>query len=81
MARSLDDVLSTVSDVNRWKLDQEIDFENMDDRGLVIHLHLDRIADSMVEWGGVSADHLGLSSESDWRDIRERYPNKPSVQR
>ena len=71
MARSLDDVLSSVSDADRWKLDQEIDSR-----------HLVRIADSMtvVEWEGVVADHLSLS-KADQIDIRENYSNKPSGQR
>ena len=72
--RCLDDVLSSVPDADRWKLDQEIGVENRDDRG---HGHLDRIADSMVGWEGEY--HLGLS-EADQRNIRESHPNKPSLQ-
>ena len=80
MARSLDNVLSSIPDADHWKLDQDIDFENRDDRGHVIPRHLERIADSMVGWeGDLIADHLGLS-EADRRNIRESHPNKPSLQ-
>ena len=75
--RCLDDVLSSVPDADRWKLDQDVGVENKDDRG---HGHLDRIADSMVGLEGeLIAHHLGLS-EADRRNIRESYPNKPSQQ-
>ena len=80
MAKSLHDVLSSVPDADRWKLDQEIDFENRNAIGQVIPQHLARIADSMVEWEGVVADHLGLSA-ADRMDVRETYPNKPGLQR
>ena len=80
MARSLLNVLSSVPDADQWKLDQEIDFEHRDVRGQVIPEHLGRIADSIVEWEGVLAYHLGLT-EADTRDIRNTYPNKPSLQR
>ena len=80
MTRCLDAVLSSVSDANRWKLDQEIDFEHRDDRGQVIPQHLGRIAESMTDWEGVIADHLGLS-EPDRSDIREKNLNRPSLQR
>ena len=78
--RSLDAVLSSVPYANRWKLDREVDFEHMNDRGQVIPLHLGRIAESMIDWEGVIADHLGLS-EADRRDIREKNLNNPSLQR
>ena len=80
MARSLDDVLSSISDANQWKLDQEIDFDHRDDRGQVIPQHLGRIAEAMVDWEGVIADHLGLS-EPDRSDIREKNPREPKLQR
>ena len=82
MARYLDvdAVLSSVSDVNRWKLDQEIDFEHRNDRGQVVPKHLGTIAESMTDWEGVIADHLGLS-EPDRNDIREKNLNRPSLQR
>ena len=80
MARSLENVLSSVPDANRWKLDREIDFEHRDARGQVIPHHLGRIADSMTDWEGAIADHLGLS-ETDRSDIREMYSSKPKLQR
>ena len=80
MSRSLDDVLSSVPDAVRWKLDREIDFDHRDGRGQVIPEHLGRIAESMVEWEGVIADQLGLG-EPDRSDVRKRNPNRPSLQR
>lgn len=80
MARSIVEVLSSVPDTNHWKLDQEIDFEHRDDRGQVIPQHLGTIAESMIDWGGVIADHLGLS-EADRSDIRERNLREPKLQR
>lgn len=81
MARvGLEEVLSSVPSASRWKLDREIDFEYRDDRGQVIPLHLGRIAESMVDWEGVIADHLGLS-EPDRSDIRDKNPREPKLQR
>ena len=80
MARSLENVISSVSDANRWKLDKEIDFEYRDVRGQMIPLHLGRIADSIVEWEGVVADQLGLSG-ADRSHIREKCSRKPQLQR
>ena len=80
MARSLHNVLSSVPDADRWKLDQEIDFENRDGRGHMIPQHLARIADSMVGEEGVVADFLGLSA-ADRMDVRETHPNKPNLQK
>ena len=80
MSRSLEDVLSSIPDATRWKLDQEIDFEHRDERGQVIPQYLGRIAESMVDWEGVIADHLGLT-EADRSVIREKNPSRPSLQR
>ena len=80
MSGSLEDVLRSVPDANRWKLDQEIDFEHRDDRGQVIPQHLGRIAELMTDWEGVIADHLGLSGP-DRSDIREESPREPKLQR
>ena len=80
MARSLDDVVGSFSVVDHWKLDKEIDFEHRDARGHVIPKHLGRIAESMTDWEGDIADHLGLS-EPDRSDIRERYSGEPKLQR
>ena len=80
MARSLDEVMATVPRDNRWKLDEEIDFDHRDARNQVIPEHLGRIADSMTDWEGDIADHLGLS-EPDRSDIRERNIREPKLQR
>ena len=77
MARSLDTLLSSISDA---KLDREIDFEHRDARGQVIPQHLGKIAASMVDWQGAIADHLGLS-EADRSDIRDKNPREPAQQR
>ena len=81
MARiSMDEVVASVPTVDRWKLDGEIDFEHRDSRGQVIPKHLGRIAESMTDWEGDIADHLGLS-DSDRSDIRERNSREPKLQR
>ena len=80
MSRSLDAVLSSVPDANRWKLDREIDFEHRDERGQLIPQHLGKMAESMTDWEGAIADHLGLS-EPDRNDIRDKNPREPELQR
>lgn len=64
-----------IPDSERWKLDREIDFENLD-----VPKDLGRIADSMTEWEGSVADELGLSIP-DRNDIKDKNPLKPSLQR
>ena len=80
MSRSLSDIISSVPITNRWKLDQEIDFEHRDIRGRVVPQHLGIIAESMIDWEGVIADLLGLT-EADRSDIKESNLNKPKLQR
>ena len=80
MARSLDELVASVSTVNRWKLDEEIDFEHRNTGGQVVPKHLGGIAESMINWEGTIADHLGLS-EQDRSDIGERNIGKPELQR
>ena len=79
-ARTLSDIIASVPAAVRWKLDEEIDFEHRDGRGLIIHKHLGRIADVILDWQDVVADHLGLS-DTDRNDIVERYRDKPKLQR
>ena len=76
--RSLDAVLSSVPDANRWKLDREIDFEHRDERGQLIPRHLGKMAESMTDWEGAIADHLGLS-KPDRSEIRDKYPWEPKL--
>ena len=78
--RSLQEVIATIPSAIRWKLDQEIDFENRNISGQMIPKHLGGIADSMTEWEGTVADCLGLSLP-DRHDIKENNPNKPKLQR
>ena len=80
MSRSLDAVLSSVPDANRWKLDREIDFEHRDERSQLIPRHLGKMAESMTDWEGAMADYLGLS-EPDRSDIRDKNPRQPELQR
>lgn len=80
MARSLDEVIASVPPVNRWKLDQEIDFENKDVRGQVIPKHLGKIAQPMTDWEGAVADNLCLT-DADRSDIKERNRFSPALQR
>ena len=78
--RTLYSILSLIPDANWMKLDREIDYEHRDARGQIIPQHLGRIAESMINWEGVIADHLTLS-EPDRSDIKEKNLNKPSLQR
>ena len=80
MSRSLDALLSSVPDANRWKLDREIDFEHRDERGQLMPRHLGKMAESMTDWEGPIADHLGLS-EPDRSDISDKNPRQPELQR
>ena len=79
-ARTSSEIIGSVSAAVRWKLDQEIDFEHRDSRGLIIPKHLGRIADVMLDWQDVVADHLGLN-DTERNDIVERYRDKPKLQR
>ena len=79
-ARTLSEIIASVPAAARWKLDQEIDFENRDIRGRVIPQHLGRIADVILDWQDVVADQLDLSI-IDRKDIVERYRDKPKLQR
>ena len=78
--RRLPDLIASIPESNRWKVDREIDFENTDVRGRIIPQHLGRIASDMTDWEGEIADNLGLT-RADRADIIERYPRKPSLQR
>ena len=81
MARSVDDVVASVPADNRWKLDNEVDFEHRNTPGgQIIPKHLGKIAESMMNWEGTIADHLGLS-EQDRSDIRRRNIGEPKLQR
>ena len=80
MARRLNDVLDSVPTVDRWKLEKEIDYEHKNPLGHVVPKHLGRISESMTDWEGDIADHLGLN-EPDRSDIRERYIGEPRLQR
>ena len=77
--RTLSEIVASLPAAARWKLDQEIDFEHRDIRGLVIPKHLGKIADVM-DWQGDVADQLGLSA-ADRNDIVERYKSSQKLQR
>ena len=53
-------MIASVPEVNLWKLDREIDFENVNIRGRMIPQHLSRIAACMSDWENL-AIHLGLT--------------------
>ena len=79
-SRSLSDILAGVPPSNLCKLDREIDFENVTDRGQTIPKHLGMIADLMTYWEGTVADNLGLT-KSDRSNIRMKHPYEASLQR
>ena len=77
---SLVDMIASIPEVNRWKLDREIDFKNVDIYGRTVPQHLVRIATDMTDWEGSIADNLGLT-DTDKADIMEMCHHNPSVQR
>ena len=77
----MEDVIASIPTANWWKLDKEIDFENLDKQGQVIHRHLGSIAMSMIRWEDSIADELDLT-EQDKIDIYQgRYALNPGMQR
>ena len=80
LQKRLADLVASVPEVNRWKLDREIDFENLDIRGRTIPQHLGRIAAEMTNWEEDVAIYLGLTM-ADQADIVERNYRKPGLQR
>lgn len=75
----LAEIIASVPPTNRWKLDQELDFEHKNRRGQTIPKHLGKIADSMENWETV-AEYLNLSA-SDKSAIRGKYPFDQELQR
>ena len=78
--RRLADLVASVPEINRWKLDKEIDFENKDIRGRLIPQHLGQIAAVMTNWEEDLAIALGLTA-ADQSDIVEKHSRKPGLQR
>ena len=78
--RKMADLIASIPESNRGKVDRDIDFENTDIRGQTIQKHLGRIAAEMTDWEDAIADNLGLTA-ADIADIMDRYPRKPSLQR
>ena len=76
------EVTTSIPMANWWKLDKEIDFENVNELGQIIHRHLGSIAMSMTNWEGCGiAEELGLT-EPDRIDIYQgRYATNPGMQR
>ena len=58
----------------REKLNQVLDFENDE-----VSKHLGQIADSMHEWEGPIAEHLGLT-RADVAAINKKYPGELKLQ-
>jgi hypothetical protein len=78
--RTLIDLIASIPESNRWKIDREIDFENKDIRGCTVPQHLGQIAAVMTNWEGTISDTLGLTV-SERTDIVDKYARKPSRQR
>ena len=74
------DLIASIPEVNRWKLDKEIDFENKNVLGHRVQQHLERIAAVMTNWREDFATHLGLTL-TDQSDIMERNHRQPGLQR
>lgn len=78
--RRLEILLYSVPEVSRWKVDKEIDFENVDIKGRTVPQHLGRIAAVMTNWEGDIATALGLTM-ADQSDIVEKCYKKTILQR
>ena len=77
----MEEIIAVIPTANWWKLDKEIDFENVSEKGEMIPRHLGTIATSMIHWEGCIADELGLT-EPDRIDIYQgRYALNPGMQR
>ena len=76
----LADIIASVPLENQWKLDREIDFEHPSATGQIIPKHLGKISESMTNWEGAVADHLGLTV-AERSDIHSRNIYKPAQQR
>ena len=76
----LADIIASVPQENRWKLDKQIHFENVNSTGQIVPKHLGKISESMTNWEGAVADHLGLT-EAERSDINGRNIQKPALQR
>ena len=74
------ELIVSIPESSRWKVDREIDFENKDVQGRTIPQHLGRIAAQMIDWKGTISDNLGLAIV-DRADIMEKYSQKPELQR
>ena len=66
--------VETISEQNRYKLKEKLDFENETE------VHLANIADSMINWETKLAPSLGLT-EVDVCDIRSDHQNQAVLQR
>ena len=77
---ALERVLTSVPEPLRWKLDQQIDFENDDGRGRIVPRHIGRIATVMTGWESTIADELGLT-DAEKHDILEQNIHNPQLQR
>lgn len=71
---TIDDYCDLVPEVNRWKLDKELDFEHGG-----VPKHVERIASSMDEWEGGVATGLGLS-KVDVAAIKTEHRDRLSLQ-
>lgn len=65
----------------QWKLEKEIDFENLDEQGQVIPRHLGTIASSMIHWECSIADELGLTQPDRVDIVQGRHSLNPRMQR
>jgi hypothetical protein len=75
--RKMADLIASIPESNRWKVDREIDFESK--RGLdTVPQHLGKIAAVMIDWECEIADNLRLTT-AERADISEKI--KPSLQR
>ena len=74
------ELIVSIPESSRWKVDREIDFENKGVQGDTVDKHLGRIAAQMIDWEGTIGDNLGLT-RVDIANVKEKYPQNPELQR
>ena len=77
----MEEVIASIPGASRWKLDKEIDFENVNDQGEPIPRHIGIIATAMIHWEGCVADELGLTQPERVDIVQGRYARDPGMQR
>ena len=77
----MEEVIASIPEASRWKVDKEIDFENVKNQGVPIPRHIGIIAMSMARWEVCIADELELTLPERADIVQGRYARDPEMQR